>query len=137
MDKKWLHSGFLLCASLMAGATATGALAGPYDQPYAIIVTDTKPSADPKLRPVIVNRVDGENTLNNQAVVAPGKRKVTMDLPPRKGFKMATQAEMEIDAKPCTRYYVAAKLATETGQEWQPVVRYAEPIGECKAKFKS
>lgn len=136
MDAKPLSCGLLLVALGLAGAPAPHALAGPYDQPYVIIVTDTKPSADPKLRPVIVNRVDGENTLNNQAVVAPGRHKVTMDLPPRKGFKLPTQAEMEIDAKACTRYYVAAKLATETGQEWQPVVRYAEPIGECKAKFK-
>jgi hypothetical protein len=35
------------------------AYASPYDQAYAIITSGTAPSADPDLRPVIVNRVDG------------------------------------------------------------------------------
>ncbi len=85
---------------------------------------------------MIVNRVDGENTLNNRAVVAPGRHKVTLDLPPRKGFKLATQHELDLDTKPCTRYYVSAKLHTQTTQDWDPVVRYEEPIGECRKKFK-
>jgi hypothetical protein len=56
---------------------------------------------------VIVNRVDGENLQNNRAVVAPGKRQVTIDLPPRKGFR-ATQHTFEVATEPCWRYYVAA-----------------------------
>ena len=133
--EKNLFRVFLAFASLLGGAVAVPAVAGPYDAPYAIIVTDTKPSSDPNLRPVIVNRVDGENTLDNRAVVPPGRHKATLDLPPRKGFKVATQAELEIDAKPCMRYYVAARLRTQTGQGWEPVIRHAEPIGECVAKF--
>ncbi len=125
---------FLVLATLAAAAFP--AAAGPYDQAYVIIETDTRKSADPLLRPVIVNRVDGENTLDNRAVVAPGKRKVTLDLPARKGFSLATQAELEIDAKPCTRYFVAARLRTTTTQDWDPVVRHEEPIGECRRKFK-
>jgi hypothetical protein len=111
-------------------------LAGPYDQPYAIIATRTDPSADPLLRPVIVNRVDGENSMNNQSVVAPGKRKVTVDLPPRKGFKQATQETFDLDAKACTRYFIAARLDTQTTQEWKAIVRSEETIGECVAKFQ-
>ena len=53
-----------------------------------------------------------------------------------KGFKLATQNELALDTKPCTRYYVAAKLHTQTTQEWDPVVRYEEPIVECHNKFK-
>ena len=125
----------LLLASLLL---ATAAIAGPYDQPYAIITTDRAKSADPNIRPVIVNRVDGESTMtrDNRAVVAPGKRQVTIDLPPRKGFKTATQHTFELDAKACTRYNLAAKLDSTTTQEWKPVVRSEEPIGECAAKFK-
>jgi hypothetical protein len=124
----------LLLASLLL---STSALAGPYDQPYSIITVDTARSADPNLRKVIVNRVDDETVISgNRAVVEPGKRKVTIDLPPRKGFKLATQHTFEIDARPCTRYYVAAKLDTRTTQEWTPVVRSEEPIGECRKKFK-
>jgi len=133
MDKRSVFSSVLVGSALAACAAA--ALAGPYDQPYSIIVTDTKKSSDPKLRPVIVNRVDGENTLNNEAVVAPGKHRLTLDLPPRKGFSLATQNEMDLETQACTRYYVAARLRTQTGQEWEPVLRYSEPIGECRAKF--
>jgi hypothetical protein len=114
------------------------AAAGPYDQPYAIVTTDTRPSADPNLRPVIVNRVDGETILSRTpAVVAPGPHQVTVDLPPRKGFKIGTQETFELLASPCMRYYVAAKLANPVGQEWKAVIRSSELIGECAAKFKT
>ena len=124
----------ILLASLLL---STSALAGPYDQPYSIITVDHAKSADSHLRKVIVNRVDDETVMSgNKAVVEPGKRKVTLDLPPRKGFKLATQHTFEIDAKPCTRYYVAARLDSPTTQEWTPVVRSEEAIGECRKKFK-
>ncbi len=115
---------------------ATTALAGPFDQPYAIITTDSRASADPLLHPVIVNRVDGENAVDHRAIVAPGRRKITVDLPPRKGFHLPTQRTLELQVKPCVRYHLAAKLATSGGQEWRPVVRSEERIGECEAKFK-
>ena len=115
---------------------ATAALAGPFDQPYAIITTDTKPAADHLLRPVIVNRVDGENAMDHRAVVAPGLRKVTVDLPPRKGFHTATQHTFDLEVKPCVRYHVAAKLASTTTQSWKPVIRSEERIVECESKFK-
>ena len=115
---------------------ATAVLAGPFDQPYAIITTDSKPSPDPLLRPVIVNRVDGENAMDRRAVVPPGLRKVTVDLPPRKGFHLATQHTFDLDVRPCVRYNVAAKLASTAGQEWKPVIRSEERLGECESKFK-
>ncbi|MEO5693342.1 MAG: hypothetical protein ABIQ72_09485 [Usitatibacter sp.] len=124
----------LIAASLFL---ATSALAGQYDQPYAIITVDRAKSADSHLRNVIVNRVDDQTVISgNRAVVEPGKRKVTLDLPPRKGFRLATQNTLEIDAKPCTRYNVAARLDSPTTQEWVPVIRSEEPIGECRARFK-
>ena len=122
----------LLAISLLS---VTPALAGPFDQPYSIIETDTMPSADSHLRPVIVNRVDDENSQSNRAVVVPGKHRVTLDLPPRKGFRTATQHTFDLATDPCMRYYVAARLVSPTLQDWEPVVRYSEPIGECRAKF--
>jgi hypothetical protein len=112
------------------------AQAGPYDQPYGIVAPDTLRSADPLVRRVIVNRVDGENSVRREHVVPPGMRAVTLDLPPRKGFHLATQVTFDLEVKPCTRYYVAAKLETEVTQGWTPIVRSEEAIGECKAKFK-
>jgi len=67
-------------------------------------------------------------------VVAPGPHQVTIDLRPRKGFP-ATQHTFELMTEPCTRYYVAAELKSTAGQEWKPVVRSRERIGECEARF--
>ena len=115
---------------------STSALAGPYDQAYSIVTTDRARSADPHLLPVIVNRVDGETVMTrNEAVVAPGLRKLTIDLPARRGFHQATQHTFDLEVKPCTRYFVAAKLDSPTTQTWTPVVRSNEPIGECARKF--
>ena len=124
----------ILALSLLA--VATTAAAGQYDQPYAIIYTDTAKSSDHLLIPVIVNRVDGETIIDNHAVVQPGPHKVTVDVPPRRGFAQATQQTFDLEAKPCVRYAVSAKLASRTTQDWTPVVRYEERIGECEAKFK-
>src|SRR5262245_25355250 len=72
--------------------SATAAVAGPYDQVYGLITVDRAPSPDPNLIPVIVNRVDDVTVMSGYpAVVAPGIRKVTVDVPPRKGFSQATQ----------------------------------------------
>ena len=122
----------LLAISLVA---VTPALAGPFDQPYSIIEVDRMQSADSHLRKVIVNRVDDENSIDNRSVVAPGAHKVTLDLPPRKGFHTATQHTFDMATEPCMRYYVAARLVSPTLQDWEPVVRYSEPIGECRKKF--
>lgn len=125
----------LLLPALLASFAA---IAGPYDQPWSIITTDRSPSADYKLLPVIVNRVDEVNadTQLNRSVVQPGPHQVTIDVPPRKGFP-ASQHTFALTTEPCTRYYVAAQLRTTTGQEWTPVVRSRERIGECEAKFTS
>ncbi|MGZ5066728.1 MAG: hypothetical protein ACXWG1_14165 [Usitatibacter sp.] len=114
--------------------SATSALAGPFDQVYSIIETDTAPTANPHLLPVIVNRVDDENSMGNRSVVPPGPHKVVLDVPPRRGFR-ATQQTMDLGTKPCTRYYVGAELKSPALQEWTPVIRREEPIGECRKKF--
>jgi hypothetical protein len=124
-----------LCFALALLAASCASTGSPYDQPYSIIVTDTLPQPDSLLRPVIVNRVDGETIIDNRAVVPPGRHQVVLDVPPRAGFHSATQRTLVLDTAPCTRYYVMAKLETPITQEWTPIVRYDEPIGECRSKF--
>jgi hypothetical protein len=121
-----------LCPLLLLAACATG----PYSQPYAEIVVDKTLSADPNVIPVVINRVDDKTSLYpDRAVVPPGPHTVTIDVPPRKGFHLATQETVVMDAQPCTRYYIGAKLDTPVTQEWKPVVRSVEPIGECEKRF--
>ena len=86
--------------------------------------------------PVIVNRVDDVNALSpRRAVVPPGAHRVVLDVPPRKGFHTATQRTLELTTEPCMRYYVSAKLHNVLSQEFQPLVREQERIGECEWKF--
>jgi hypothetical protein len=121
---------------LLFALVAPAALAGPYDQVYSIITTETAPTSDHLLLPVIVNRVDGESTMSdNRAVVPPGRHEVVMDVPPRKGFHVATQETLVLETLPCVRYYMAARLDNAVGQNWKPVIRYQEPITECQRKF--
>ncbi|MCM2328871.1 MAG: hypothetical protein NDI88_13360 [Lysobacter sp.] len=125
----------LLPAFLLLIAPAA-AVAGPYDQPWAVITNDTAPSSDPKVRAVAVSRVDGEIVVKSRATVGPGLRVVTVDLPPRKGMSLGTQESFELNANPCMRYVVAARPDGDAGQDWKPFVRSAETIGECLAKFR-
>lgn len=123
----------LALASLFA---LTACAAGPYEQPYSEIQVDPIQSADPNVIPLIINRVDDRNTLyQNRAIVAPGSHQVTVDVPPRKGFHLATQNTFELTTEPCTRYYISARLETPVTQDWKPLVRWSERIGECSRKF--
>lgn len=129
-----------VCTMLLACAFATApsaATAGVYDEPWSVIASDPKPSADPAIRPVIVNRVDGENSTRNQVVIAPGPHMVTVGLPPRKGFSLGTQETFDLTTSPCMRYFIAAVLDNPVGQRWKPVVRSSELIGECAAKYRT
>jgi hypothetical protein len=112
------------------------ALAGPTDRPWVVITGESAPSTDPKVHPAGVSRVDGQFVSRNRAIVEPGLRLVTVDLPPRKGASLGTQATLELQASPCMRYFVAARLEAATGPDWRPFVRKSETIGECLTKFK-
>lgn len=118
---------------LLLAACATG----PYDRPYAEIVADRALAADPNVVPVIINRVDDRTSLYlDRAVVDPGPHQVTIDVPPRKGFHIATQTTVPMEAEACMRYYIAARLDTPVTQDWKPLVRSVERIPECESRFK-
>ena len=121
---------------LLALLVLAGCAASPFDQPYSWVERDPMPSSDPLVIPVIVNRVDGVTSQwPDRALVTPGRHVVTLDVPPRKGFSQATQADFALDVAPCTRYYVAARLATTVTQDWTPIVRSTQRLGDCEAKF--
>ena len=124
-------------AIALTGIALAGCATSPYDNVYSIITTDYKPSSDWHVKPVLVNRVDGENPVSrNQHVVPPGPHEVTIDLAPVGGFHLPTQQTFRLVTEPCTRYYVAARVVTDITQDWTPMVRYTEPITECRAKFR-
>jgi hypothetical protein len=123
-----------LGAALLLLAPAWAA-AGPFDQPWAVISSEGAAAPDARYGTAVLSRVDGESVARGRAVVAPGPRAVTVALPPRKGVSVGSQATFEVQANPCMRYVVAARLDAQSG-EWKPVVRSAESIGECLTRFK-
>jgi hypothetical protein len=125
-----------IIAATFLATTATIAFAGPYDQPYSQIVTERHfPSSDPDVLPVLINRVDDVTQYDPKGAVPPGMHQVTVDLHGRRGFP-STQVTFGLETKACTRYYIAAKLKSQTLQEWEPFVREEEALADCAAKFK-
>jgi hypothetical protein len=125
-----------LIASLLLATGSTFA-ASPYDEPYSIITVDRIRTADIHLKPVFVNRVDGENSVErNRHVVAPGTHEVVVDMAPVRGFHLPRQKTFTLRTEPCVRYNLAARVASDLSQPFEPVVRSTERIGECAAKFK-
>ena len=128
---------FLACATALGALAAVPVMAGPYDQPYSIILTDNRQSSDPNVIPVIINRVNDQTIRSNpnEAVVPPGPQRVVVDVPPRRGFRLATQNTMDLVTEPCMRYFVNARLDNKLTQGWEPFVRSTERIGECERRF--
>ena len=61
----------------------------------------------------------------------PGMRTVQVEMRAGQspGYTAAPKT-LDIDARPCTRYYIASKRA---GGTFEPVVSHEEPIKECRA----
>lgn len=124
----------LLPLALLAAA-ALPALAGPYDQPYALVESGYRSDVR-KERPVLVNSIDGESTMRRRysTPVSPGKHQVDVYFTTSTGPSAKHHRLLEIDAAPCVRYRIVAHYDNLTHIEWAPVI-YSEPIGECEKKF--
>lgn len=110
------------------------ALAGMYDQPYAIVESGS-PSETRKELLLVISRVDGQSLRNMRKSdpLAPGKHIITVQIS-KSRFNEQTR-DIEIDLQACTRYRFVAKLETASALDWKPKI-YTEPIGECVRKFK-
>jgi hypothetical protein len=119
----------------LAAAAATGALAGLYDQPYAIVETGDA-SEVRKEAGLAVSKVDGESTRNPRRSdpIPPGRHRITLHFESASGVFRPPYRDVEIDLEACTRYRIVAGYESRTGPGWKPKVR-AEPIGECRRKF--
>ena len=129
---------FRTSASLAAGALLLGACAGGgsmYSQPYAQFVAEQRsPTQD--TRPAFVMRIDDKMVeIGRDDPWPPGVHKVEVSIPGPPGMSDPDRDTIEVDAKPCTRYYFAAKRSSRTARDWEAFVAAAEPIGECKKKF--
>jgi hypothetical protein len=124
---------YLACAC--AVLAAAGALAGPYDKPYALVeAADRSPSREEF--PPAITRIDGESTRNprKSVPVEPGQRRVTVRFETARVAQGPdeTTRELDMQLEACTRYRIAARRVGAT--HWEPKV-YSEAIPECKRKF--
>lgn len=112
-----------------------GALAGPYDQPYALVEAGDRSPTREEFPPAIT-QIDGESTRNPRRSdpIAPGKHRVTVRFETARVAQSAADVtrELELDLVACTRYRIAARRVGATS--WEPKV-YSEAIPECNRKF--
>ena len=128
----------LVLALLLAGAAVDArAAGGAYSQPYALFEPQRQQQvAD--TRPAFVVKVDGRDVaIDRSEPVSPGMRSVVVSIPGAKGMSNPTRATLNIDAKPCTRYYLAARRSSPTARDWSAFIAASEPIGECVRRFRS
>ncbi len=115
---------------------ATAAMAGPYDQPWSQFETEGA-SQVRDTRQAGIMKIDGKavSRPGRGDPVAPGKHVVEVSVPGARGMSESVRKEVEIDAKPCTRYIIVAARKSRTGDDWFAKVDRDEPIGECRKKF--
>jgi hypothetical protein len=115
---------------------ATSAIAGMYDQPYALVEAGDPNQARDEFRPAIT-KLDGKSMRNPRKSdpIEPGKHRITVRFETARVTQSPAEAmrELEMDLEACTRYFIVAKRIKGT-TNWEPKV-YPETIGECKKKF--
>ena len=123
-------------AILLAGilAAAPAAVAGPYDGPY-VLFEPARRSAVRDTVPGTIMRIDGKATsAARREPVPPGRHRLEVSVPgPLSGSERKT---LEVDAAPCTRYFLAARRTASSSRHWEAFDESSEPIGECAAKAK-
>jgi len=120
---------------LFAVFAAGGAIAGPFDQPYAIVEAGDRSEVRQEFPPAIT-QVDGKSTRNTRRTdpIEPGKHRITVRFETARVNQSPDEIArvLEMDLEACTLYRVAAH---RVGINWEPKV-YSEPLGECVKKFK-
>jgi hypothetical protein len=86
--------------------------------------------------PVVVTMVDGTSpgTRPLEAIkVTPGPHKLVLQAtaPPGVTGLLALE-QTEVDFKPCVRYYVNARFASSTSDNWRPFIDREEKIPGCQ-----
>ncbi|MGA0609917.1 hypothetical protein [Caldimonas sp. KR1-144] len=88
--------------------------------------------------PVIISKVDGKSTpIGGPVLVDPGQRAVTLQGPPGgAGKRNVDEVTLNMDVKPCTRYYIVAVKDNALNVDFKPKVDYEESIAGCTPPAK-
>jgi hypothetical protein len=122
----------LAAIAILAGGCAGS---GMYSEPYALFEAEQK-NVPADTRPAFVMRIDGANVaINRNDPVKPGRHVVEVSIPGPPGLSDPDRDTLTIDARPCTRYFLAARRSSPTARDWKAFVTGTEPIRECSSKF--
>jgi hypothetical protein len=81
--------------------------------------------------PVSINQVDGRSYIGSAPVmVDPGLRKIVVQGPPTV-VNLEEVRTIELDVKPCTRYYLVAVKTNRLDNDFTVKVDYEEPVAGC------
>jgi hypothetical protein len=129
---KPVHAAVLASVVLLAACAGE---VGQYSQPYGLFAAEgRRPVEDERL--AIVTAIDGHSVdIRRQDPVPVGTHIVELSIPGAPGMLEAGEEKVQIEVKPCVRYYFAAKRSSPTARDWHVVVAGVEPIGECVKKY--
>ena len=85
---------------------------------------------------VMILSVDGKDYIQRGDIplmIDPGLRRIRVQGPPVSGLR-PEERTLDLDVKPCTRYWLESKKATRVSQDFEVRVNHSEPIGGCKPK---
>lgn len=80
---------------------------------------------------VVVLDIDGKSYATNPVMIEPGMHAIRVQGPPAAGFRQGEARTLNLDVKPCTRYYLKAVKENPLQQDFTPAVDYQEPITNC------
>ena len=118
---------------VLASATALDATAAQKWGPTWSEVTGALYSrAKMNLEGAVISKIDGKSPNTGRAIkVEPGKREIVVRSPMRKGFAGSDET-IQLELKPCYRYYINAQFRSGAGTDWEPIVTSQERIAGCK-----
>ena len=130
------QAAYLALATVALGGCASGP-GGMYSQPYALFEPERRmPAAD--TRSAFIMKIDGQNRdIGRNDPVPPGTHEVEVSIPGPPGMSDPDRDTLQVDAKPCTRYYFAAKRSSPTARDWRAFISATETIGECAKQFSA
>ena len=80
----------------------------------------------------LIVSVDGKSyTYNTAILVEPGRHHIVFQTRPVAGFTYSPDKTLDIDIKPCVRYWFEAKRVSSLEQDFEPRVNYTERIVGC------
>jgi len=81
--------------------------------------------------PVQVASVDGKDYLTQPVRIEPGHHVISVQGPPGGAQRWGDKRSIELDVKPCTRYWLVAVKDNKLAHDFAVKVDYEEPMSGC------